>query len=77
MSDSTEWDYLEDVLEELGMTEAELREAHPGIDLDHVGLDGRRIVDRRSLSVGEELASRQALTLAPDGRRIVDRRSLG
>jgi hypothetical protein len=44
-----EWEYLEDVLDELGLIESELREAYPGIDLDHVGLDGRRVVDRRSL----------------------------
>jgi hypothetical protein len=42
------WQFLEDVLEELGMTADEFRTTYPHVNLDHRN-DGRTVVDRNEL----------------------------
>ena len=53
MSDAPDWVYLDDVLEELGLDLDQFRREYPLVGLDHRGLDGRIIVDRRQLE-GED-----------------------
>jgi hypothetical protein len=47
--DTAVWVYLDDLLDELGMTREQLLAAYPGLDVDHRGLDGEHLVDRRQI----------------------------
>jgi hypothetical protein len=53
MIDTPDWAYLDDVLDDLGMGLDQFRREYPQVNLDHRGLDGRTIVDRRQLG-GDE-----------------------
>ncbi len=49
LRDSSAWIPLADLLDELGMSRDEFREAYPHADLDHRGLNGEVIVNRNEL----------------------------
>jgi hypothetical protein len=53
MSDTPDWVSLDEVLDELGMGLDAFRRHSPHVGLEHRGLDGRIIVDRRQLE-GED-----------------------
>ena len=51
-SGSSDWTYLEKILDELGMELDEFRQRYSNVNTDHCGNDGRVIIDRGEMEEG-------------------------